>query len=437
MRGGPMAQLTDDCFAFDGPLITAAEARARVVSLARPVVGKERVCVADALGRILAEDIISKRPIPPYDNSAVDGFAVYHADLNSDVETLLPVVGRIAAGRPLGRPLARGEAAQIFTGAPMPEGPDGTGPDTVMMLEDCRSIEDATRVGIAPGIKRGSNRRAAGEDVTAGATVLTSGTRLRPPEVGMLAACGKADVMVFKPLSVALFSTGDEVTEPGSPLPNGALYDSNRFTIGAALRALGCVVEDLGILPDDATIIRETLSQASDRHAAILSTGGMSMGEEDHVRGAVETLGRLDFWRVAIKPGRPIGMGLIDRADGERSAIIGLPGNPVAALTTFVTLARPVLLTLAGATVTDAPRFRVALSFDYKKKDGRREFVRARLVGSDPRSGLPLAEKHGRSGAGVLSSLVGADGFVELPEDSTYLEKGTTADFLPFAEVFR
>lgn len=432
-----MAQLTDDCFAFEGPLITAAEARARAVDAARPVVGMERIAVADSLGRILAEDIVADRAIPPYDNSAVDGYAIYHADLNDSAETVLPVVGRIAAGRPLGRPLKRGEAAQIFTGAPMPDGPGDMGPDTVMMLEDCRAFEDGTRVGIAPGINLGANRRAAGEDVSVGTRVLSAGTRLRPPEVGMLAACGKADVAVFEPLSVALFSTGDEVTEPGGPLPKGSLYDSNRFTIGAALRALGCVVEDLGILPDDATAIRDTLFEASQRHAAILSTGGMSMGEEDHVRGAVEALGRLDFWRVAIKPGRPIGMGLIDRADGERTAVIGLPGNPVAALTTFVTLARPVLLTLAGATETDAPRFRVALNFDYKKKDGRREFVRARLVGSDTDTGLPLAEKHGRSGAGVLSSLVGADGFVELPEDSTYLGKGTTADFLPFAEVFR
>jgi molybdopterin molybdotransferase len=307
----------------------------------------------------------------------------------------------------------------------------------VMMLEDCRPSDDGTRVAIAPGIKRGANRRAAGEDVDADSTVLTAGTRLRPPEVGMLAACGLADVLVREPLSVALFSTGDEVTEPGAPLSHGALYDSNRFTIGAALKAMGCVVEDLGILPDDAAIIRDTLARASRRHAAILSTGGMSMGEEDHVRGAVEHLGRLDFWRVAIKPGRPIGMGLIERADEERVAVIGLPGNPVAALTTFVTLARPVLQTLAGAAVTEAPRFRVALAFDYKKKSGRREFVRARLTSADPGTGLPLAERHGRSGAGVLSSLVGADGFVELPEDSTHFEKGSTADFLPFSEVFR
>ncbi len=432
-----MAQLTDDCFAFDGPLITAADAIARIKERLVTVAGIESCPVKRSLGRILAVDIVAGQAIPPYDNSAVDGIVVYHDDLNPTGETILPIVGRIAAGRPLPRPLNRGEAAQIFTGAPIPEGPkDLPGPDTVMMIEDCTLTPDGRQVTLKPGIKRGGNFRPAGDDVSAGSTVLRAGTRLRPPEIGMLAACGLTTVSVHAPLSVALLSTGDEVTEPGLPLPPGALYDSNRFTIGAALTALGCAVEDLGILPDDPVEIRTTLAEAAGRHAAILSTGGMSMGEEDHVRAAVEALGSLNFWRVAIKPGRPVGMGLLSGRDGGRCVVIGLPGNPVAALTTFIVMARPILLTLAGATATEIPRFRVIADFDYKKKTGRREFVRVCLSGTDPKSGLPLARKHGRSGAGVLSSLVGADGFVELPEDDTHLNPGTMVNFLPFAEVF-
>lgn len=427
-----MTQLTDDCFAFDGPLITVDAALERVTDRLKPVVPVEHCALADALGRVLAEDIRAGNPIPPYANSAVDGFAIFHADLAATAETVLPVVGRVAASRPLGRAMERGEAVQIFTGAPMPDGPD-----TVMMLEDCRLSEDGARVVLAPGIKRGANRRPAGDDVLAGEIVLRAGTQLHPPEVGMLAACGLAQVPVFAALSVGLVSTGDEVQEPGGSLIPGSLYDSNRYMIGAALRSLGCRVEDLGILPDEPARIRATLESAAQRHAAILSTGGMSMGEEDHVRATVESLGSLSFWRVAIKPGRPVGMGLIDGGGKEKTALIGLPGNPVAALTTFVTLARPVLRTLAGQTVGAPVRHRVAANFAYKKKAGRREFVRVRLDGSDPGTGLPRAMKHGRSGSGVLSSLIGADGFMELPEDLTYIGIGTPVAFLSFAEVFR
>ncbi len=433
-----MAQLTDDCFAFEGPLITAADALARILGNLTTIADVETVPVSQALNRLLAEDVTAPHAVPPYANSAVDGYAVYHADLNADADTILPVVGRVAAGRPLGRPLKRGEAVQIFTGAPMPDGTAETGgPDTVMMLEDCRADDDGTRVVLRPGIKPGANRRLAGDDVAAGSTVLHAGSRLGPSELGMLAACGRTEVLVRRPLSVALFSTGDEVTEPGTPLPPGALYDSNRYAIGAALQSIGCAVEDLGILPDDPARIRATLRDAAARHAAILSSGGMSMGEEDHVRAAVEALGSLNFWRVAIKPGRPVGMGLIKSETGHKAVLIGLPGNPVAAMTTFIAMARPVLLTLAGAAVTEVARFRVIADFGYKKKSGRREFVRARLDGRDEATSLPRAVKHGRSGAGVLSSMVGADGFVELPEDDTHLEPGTAVDFLPFAEVFR
>lgn len=436
-----MPQLSDDCFAFDGPPMPAAEALARATAKLTCVVETETVALAEAGGRFLAEDVVAPHAIPPYDNSAVDGYAVYHADLDPRHETVLPVVGRIAAGNPLGRPQRRGEASRIFTGAPMPDGPDGgPGPDTVMMSEDCRPDADGTRVAIAPGIKAGANFRPAGEDVARGATVLRAGMRLGPAEVGMLAACGRATVAVHVPLRVALFSTGDEVTEPGTPLAPGALYDSNRFAIATALRALGCRVHDLGILKDEAATVRAALADAARGCDAILSSGGMSMGEEDHVRAVLEETGRLDVWRVAIKPGRPIGLGMM--TDGAETArrvpVIGLPGNPVAALTTFITLARPVLQTLMGARPTPARRQPVTAGFDYRKKAGRREYVRARLAPWTPDGGgLPVAEKHGRGGAGVLSSMVGADGFVELSEDVTYIKEGERVEFLPFSEVFR
>jgi molybdopterin molybdotransferase len=434
-----MPQLSDDCFAFDGPPMPAAEALRRATEKLVPVTSLERVALADAAGRILCEDVTAPHAIPPYDNSAVDGYAVYHADLDPERETVLPVIGRIAAGSPLGRPQRRGEAARIFTGAPIPEGPQGgPGPDTVMMSEDCRPSEDGARVAIAPGIKPGANYRAAGEDVAKGTIVLRAGTRLGPAEVGMLAACGRAEAPVHARLRVALFSTGDEVTEPGAPLPPGALYDSNRFAVGAALRALGCEVVDLGILEDEAAAVSAALTRAAAECDAVLSSGGMSMGEEDHVRAVLERTGRLDLWRVAIKPGRPIGLGMMTAGhDARRVPVIGLPGNPVAALTTFITLARPVLQTLMGADPKPPPRQPVLAGFDYRKKAGRREYVRARLAPRSEGGGLPVAEKHGRGGAGVLSSMVGADGFVELPEDDTHIQTGEQVEFLPFSEVFR
>lgn len=434
-----MAQLTDDCFAFDGPLISTDAALSLIAARAEPVAGIEEIALSNALGRVLAEPVVAAHAVPPYDNSAVDGFAIYADDLSTEIDTVLPIRGRVAAGHPLGRPQARGEAVRIFTGAPMPAGPGGgPGPDTVMMLEDCETTgdgPDGERVRLRPGIKRGANRRPAGEDVAPGAEPVAVGTRLRPPEVGMLAALGRDRIKVRTPLTVALFSTGDEVCAPGGPLPDGALYDSNRFTISAALTAIGCSVADLGILKDDAAGIRTTMRTALGRYDAVLSTGGMSMGEEDHVRAAIEALGSLTFWRIAIKPGRPVGLGLVDAGAGRRP-FIGLPGNPVAALTTFIVLARPLLQTMAGETMRPPVRQRVKAGFSYRKKEGRREFVRV-TVDADPDGGAPIARKHGRGGAGMLSSLVGADGFVELAEDVTRVAEGDSVPYLSFAEVLR
>ncbi|MCH7932085.1 MAG: molybdopterin molybdotransferase MoeA [Proteobacteria bacterium] len=416
-----MPQLTDDCFADGGRLMTIDEALERIARVARPVTGTERVRLRAASGRFLAEDVVAERDVPPDDNAAVDGYAVFFDDLEPGRETRLPVTGRIAAGHPLGRAARRGEALRVFTGAPMPEGPD-----TVLMQEDCR--EEGGEVAIIPGIERGANRRFAGEDVAAGRTILTRGRRLRPQDVGLAASIGRAEIAVYRRLRVAIFSTGDEVREPGAALPPGAIYDANRYTLAALLDGLGCAVTDLGILPDDAGVMRAALDKAADGHDLLFTSGGVSVGEEDHVRDVVEALGGLHFWRLAIKPGRPIALGQV-----KRVPFVGLPGNPVAAMVTFLRIARPLILGLAGGTDVAPTLFRVRAGFDHKKKPSRREWVRARLV--TLADGGLTAEKFPRQGAGILSSLVESDGLVELPEDMTHLTKGTMVDFLPFSEV--
>ncbi|MDA0702722.1 MAG: molybdopterin molybdotransferase MoeA [Proteobacteria bacterium] len=422
-----MAQLTDDCFAFGGELMPAEEALARLKAVAVPVTGIESVSLAACLGRILAEGVTATRSVPPHDNSAVDGYALYFADLSPDRETTLPIAGRAAAGHPFERPLRRGEALRILTGAPMPGGEGETAPpDTVLMQEDCR--EEDGKVVVLPGIKRGANRRKEGEDVMAGSLALAAARRLRPQDIGLAASLGLTALPLRKPLRVALFSTGDELRDPGQPAPPGAVYDANRATVAALLAQAGMAVTDLGILADRAATIRDALAEAAESHDAVITTGGMSTGDEDHVRAAVEALGRLDFWRLAVKPGRPVGLGRIGRA-----AFIGLPGNPVAVMITYLRFARPLLLGLAGCAETEPRLYPVRADFSHRKKAGRREWVRASLA-SGP-DGVPLATKFPRDGAGILSSMVGSDGLVELDETVTAVTAGDMVNFLPFAEV--
>ena len=421
-----MPQLSDDCFAHGGRMMTTAEALARIAEAAAVVATAEAVPLRAAAGRILAEDVVAGRDVPPHDNAAVDGYAVYFDDLDRDAETRLPVTGRIAAGHPLGRAARRGEALRIFTGAAMPQGDKGAGPDTVMMQEDCR--EETGVVVILPGIKLGANRRGAGEDIRAGATILARGRRLRPQDIGLAASAGRAELAVYQPLRAALFSTGDELREPGEALPPGAIYDANRYALAALLEQLGCRVTDLGILPDDFDTVRAALGAAAASHDLLFTSGGVSVGDEDHVKAAVEAQGSLHFWRLAIKPGRPLALGQVGR-----TPFVGLPGNPAAAMVTFLRLARPLILGLAGCTEVEPVLYRVRADFDHKKKVARREWVRARLVVLD--GGGLAAVKFPREGAGILSSLVESDGLVELPEDMTQLTKGTMVDFLPFSEV--
>ena len=373
-----MAQLSDDCFAFGGALTPAAEALAQLENVVHPIAETETVDLRAANGRILAETVISERAVPPHDNAAVDGYAVFFDDLDAAEDTRLPCTGRAAAGHPLGRPAVRGEAIRIFTGAPMPPGPD-----TVLMQEDCRVDGDA--VIVPPGIKRGANWRSAGEDIAPGTTILTAGRALRPQDIGLAASVGRTGLAVFRRLRVAIFSTGDEVYEPGAALGEGGIYDSNRYVIAGLAERLGCAVTDMGILPDSLGVITDALAARSHDHDLLLTSGGMSTGDEDHVKAAVEALGHLHFWRLAIRPGRPIALGQVGRVP-----FIGLPGNPVAVMVTFLRFARPLILRLGGCTEVEPAHYRVAAGFDYRKKKGRREWLRARSVhtaGRHPRGG--------------------------------------------------
>ncbi len=420
-----MAQLSDDCFAQGGKLMRAGEALELLGRSVVRVTGSETQALDAALGCILAEDVDSPLDVPSHDNSAVDGYAVFFDDLDPERDTVLPVTGRAAAGHPLGRAAKRGEAIRIFTGAVMPEGPD-----CVMMQEDCEVAGErgGDRVVLRPGLARGANRRLRGEDIGAGETVLHAGMRLRPQDLGQAAAVGRRELLVSKPLRVALFSTGDELREAGAPLEPGCIYDSNRTTIHGLLTGMGCAITDLGILKDEAAGLRAALEAAAHDHDLVVTSGGVSVGEEDHVRGAVEALGQLHLWRLAIKPGRPIALGQIGAIP-----FVGLPGNPVAVMVTFFYIVRPMILRLMGGTGLTPRHFRVAADFSHKKKKDRREWVRASLV-ADGAVGW-RAVKFPRQGAGILSSMVESEGLVALPEEMTQLEPGTLVDFLPFSEV--
>jgi molybdopterin molybdotransferase len=416
-----MAQLSDDCFAFGGELMSQAAALEILRCRVLPLPASESVGLAAGLGRILAADLVASRDVPPHDNAAVDGYAVFHADLAAGEETILAVGGRAAAGHPLGRAARRGEAIRIFTGAPMPDGPD-----TVMMQEDC--IEEPGRVRLRPGIKPGANRRRAGEDIASGDVAIPAGRRLRAQEIGLAASLGLAELAVYRRLRVAIVSTGDELREPGAALPPGAIFDANRYVIAALLHGLGCAVSDLGILPDDLDSIRATLESAAADHDLVVSSGGMSTGQEDHVRAAVEAQGALHFWRLAIRPGRPVALGQLGRVP-----FVGLPGNPVAVMVTFLTLARPLILRLAGATDIMPRGYTVRAGFDYKKKPGRREYLRARLEREGDAGWI--ARKFPRDGAGILTSMVESDGLLVIPEEVTKLAAGDAVEFLPFREL--
>jgi molybdopterin molybdotransferase len=422
-----MAQLTDDCFAFSGPLLAVDEVERIIAERVVPVAEVETVPLNAARGRVIASDVVAPIDLPPFDNAAVDGYAVRHADLAAKADTALAIVERVTAGRAASRTLQVGEAIRIFTGAPMP-----AGADTVFMQEDVRA--QGQTVTVPPGLKPGANRRLAGEDVRAGSVVLPAGRRLAAQDVALAAAVGLTGLAVRRRVRVAVFSTGDEIVEPGAPRPPAALFDANRYLLAGLIERLGAASTDLGIVADDPDQLARSLAAAARDHDLVLTTGGVSTGEADHVRRAVETVGRLVFWRVAIKPGRPVAMGVIPGASPQASAaFVGLPGNPAAVYVTFARVVRPLLLRLAGATAVPLVALPVRAAFGYRKKAGRREYVRVKLTRAA--DGAVEAVKHAQEGAGVITSLTETDGLVELPEDATTVEPGSTVGFLSYAAL--
>lgn len=403
------------------PLIDVDEAMQFVLDRARPLPATEVVVVPveAALGRVLAEAVTSPIDVPGYDNSAMDGYAVRAADLADDPARPLRVSQRIAAGQ-VGQPVPPGEAARIFTGAPLPGGADA-----IAIQEDCEV--DGETITVRETIAAGDWVRPRGNDISAGSVILEPGTRLRPQELGLAASVGVGELSVTRKLRVAIFASGDELRQPGEPLPAGAIYNSNRYSLHGLLQGLGCEVVDHGTVEDTLEATRAILARAAASADVVVSTGGMSVGEEDHIKTALEEVGNLEMWKVAVKPGKPLAYGRIGDAD-----FLGLPGNPVSTLVTFCLFVRPFLLSRLGVTQVTPAWFEVPAGFDWPKPVRRREFVRARLCpGAD---GGQVAELFARQGSDVLTSTVWASGLLEILEGRTYA-KGDRLRYFPFSEL--
>ena len=401
------------------------EALVRLLAQARPPMESEWVSTFDADGRVLAQDVVAQMTVPPLDNSAMDGYAVRSADC-AVAGVVLPVSQRIAAGS-VGQPLAPGTAARIFTGAPVP-----AGADAVVMQEDTEALDDGKHVRIRLAPKPGLAIRRAGEDVARGAIVLAKGEQLTPASTGLAAGIGLDRLPVARRPRVAMFSTGDELVTPGTvapeAMPPGAIYNSNRYFLRGLLQRLGCEVTDLGIVPDSLEATVDALRGAAAGHDLILTSGGVSVGEEDHVKPAVTRLGALDLWQIAIKPGKPFAYGHVKRAGGGAAHFIGLPGNPVSSFVTFLLLVRPFVLALQGATKLDVPHVWLRADFALPKADKRREFLRARR---NSNGGLDL---FANQSSGVLTSMHWADGLVDHPAGAT-IAVGDAVRFIPLAEL--
>lgn len=404
------------------PMLSADDALSFLLARARPANKIEHIATADALGRALAERLTSVVNVPPLDNSAMDGYAVRIADI-VNASTRLRVTQRIPAGT-VGQPLEAGQAARIFTGAPVP-----AGCDAVVMQKYCGAEGDTVTISKHP--KMGENIRRSGEDIAIGAEILPAGIRLRPQEMGLAASAGIAILPVYRKLKVATFFTGDEIVMPGEPLKPGQIYNSNRFVLTGLLQALGCEVVDLGIVPDDFAATVKVLETAATGADLIITSGGVSVGEEDHVKAAVESVGKLDLWKIAIKPGKPLAFGEVGHGEEwQKVPFIGLPGNPVSAFVTFCLFVRPFILRSQGITATAPQAFSLKADFDWLKPDKRREFLRARLHTAD--NGEVGVHLYPNQGSGVLTSTVWADGLVEVPEGMP-IHRGETVKFLPFS----
>lgn len=401
------------------PMLSVREALTQLLDAARPVEGVETVPTLEANGRVLAQDQRATIDVPSADNTQMDGYAVRAADCAGGSATLR-VAQRIPAGS-VGAPLEPGTAARIFTGALIP-----AGADAVVMQEQCEAVGDSVTVRHAP--RAGEWIRRTGEDVAAGSTILPAGTRLRSQELGLAASVGLAELPVLRRVRVAVFFTGDELAMPGEPLAPGAIYNSNRFTLRGLLENFGCVFTDYGIVPDSLEATRAMLREAAREHDLIITSGGVSVGEEDHIKPAVEAEGRLNLWQIAVKPGKPLAFGEVAR-EGGASYFIGLPGNPVSSFITFLLFVRPFLLRLQGASGALEPRgYAMRADFSLPKADRRNEFLRVRVNAA---GGLDLFPNQG---SGVLTSTVWGDGLVDNPPGQA-TQEGDLVRFIPFAEL--
>ena len=410
-------QLKDDCFAFGSGLIPLADAHAELGRRLEPSTLPVDVPVGSSSGRTLAEDITSDRDVPPHANTAVDGYAFRFCDLARESEGWLKLVGSAGAGHPWVGDLPDGSTVRVLTGAVLP-----SEADTVVMEEDAELRDQ--RVYVPAGLRQGANARSAGEDLQAGATVLRAGQRIGPAETGILAALGRTSVKVRSRLRIGVLSTGDELADPGRALETGQVYDSNRAMLCALARATGADVSDLGIVVDRAKDVHEEFARAASFHDLLIVSGGMSESEEDHVRRTLYDAGSLYFWRLAVKPGRPVGLGQF-----AETPVVGLPGNPVAAFVMFLVIARPVIARLAGENWKFPSGVPAECGFTYKKKTGRREFLRVRRRSAEQPAVLELFP---RSGAGILSSVAWADGLAVLLENVSEVRPGQPLNWLPF-----
>jgi molybdopterin molybdotransferase len=403
-------------------MLTAQQALDHLLSHAKPVAEIEHVQMQAALGRVLAENVNSLVDVPPLDNTAMDGYAVRTADTQNP-GSVLKIAQRIPAGS-VGTELQAGTAARIFTGAPVP-----VGADAVVMQEDCSTPEDSAdqvQVNITPVFGQWIRRR--GEDLTAGKTALTAGTFLRPQELGVAASAGLTHLNVKRRVKVAAFFTGDELSLPGEPLKPGGIYNSNRDTLLACIKALGCDATDLGIVPDRLDATRAALRQVSQDHDLIITSGGVSVGEEDHIKPAVTAEGRLDLWQIAIKPGKPLAFGAVRKSDQPNDGeawFIGLPGNPVSSFVTFLLFVRPFILKLQGREAKQTQSYLMRADFDWLKADRRNEFLRVKL---NNHGGLDLFPNQS---SGVLTSASWGDGLVDCPPNQP-IKVGDLVKYIPF-----
>ncbi|UCV02036.1 gephyrin-like molybdotransferase Glp [Dechloromonas denitrificans] len=399
-------------------MLTFEQALEKLLAAALPVEEVRSLPLTAAAGRVLAAAQQSTVAVPPLDNSAMDGYAVRIADLSA-AGVCLPVSQRIPAGT-VGTALQPGTAARIFTGAPVP-----AGADAVVMQELCAHGENGVVINHQPRL--GENIRRAGEDIALGADILTSGSKLRPQDIALAASAGLPELPVYRRVRVGVFFTGNELVQPGDPLPPGAIYNSNRYALRALLEGLGCEVRDLGTVPDNLASTREALRKAAADNDLIVTSGGVSVGEEDHVKPAVEAEGRIDMWKLAIKPGKPLAFGEV-RRPGGKAWFIGLPGNPVSAIVTFLIMVRPFVLRLQGVSDVTPRSFSLRADFAWLRPDVRAEFLRARM---NDKGGVEL---YPNQGAGVLTSLCWGDGLV-FNKPGLAINQGDSVCFVPYAEL--